>query len=116
MVSNYSLTTYCFKVLRVTSTQALAKAAAIKSHSKAGLKGTSWIRSPRTTIALIGIIWMISLVFVVLPLAKHCEDGIVQCTNDTTKEYFVIRNNSFTTDPGKSKLTLSDKELSFYVY
>ena len=93
------------QVLRVTSTRALARAAAIKSRASACFSRGSWVRSPRITIALIMLIWMVTLVFVILPLPNHCEGNIQHCVSytdaETNGKYFVKMNGSVVNETGK---------------
>ena len=80
------------QVLRITSTQALARAAAIKTNSVTVLL----IRNPLITITLILTIWIVTTVFVVLPILEHCHIKIEQCFNSSShsRNFFIIVNGS----------------------
>nr|XP_018672644.2 uncharacterized protein LOC100181102 [Ciona intestinalis] len=64
-------------VLRVSSNRALARAAAITTRAPVG--GATWERSPKITWALIGVIWSVTVGFILTPLRHHCHMELTQC-------------------------------------
>lgn len=75
----------------MTYTRALARAAAIDADRprRFSFFRLPSLRCPKTTRALIGFIWALTLTFIVTPLKMHCHQHITRCTTDY-KEYRIV--------------------------